>query len=363
MSSSRGSKRKVHEMSAHTESPQKINKIHPFFAKKVEQSSSESTGSFKWLETLGRTCLHGVNLSPKAFGKVAAFDLDGTLVRGPEFGHGNVKSVATPTAPHWGWWRPNVPEKLKEAVDSGYTVVIISNQALKPAALKTWKLKISSIAAALPNIPFRLFAATAKDGYRKPMLGMWSELESILAKEGVTINKTESFFVGDAAGRQYSNNKSDFSSTDRKWALNVGISFFTPEELVLFVGYPCLGKTSFYLRHFEPAGYAHVNQDTLKTRNNCVKEVQKVLKQGKNNTNRNVATRKYYVDIARELNVPTRLTSEAAIISLDANKLPDNFEEPELEEGFAEINQVNWVFRGTEVEKSYWSMWLQIDGK
>ena len=38
-----------------------------------------------------------------------------------------------------------------------------------------------------------------------------------------------SFFVGDAAGRQYKNKKPDFSSTDRKLALNIGISFKTPE--------------------------------------------------------------------------------------------------------------------------------------
>lgn len=38
-----------------------------------------------------------------------------------------------------------------------------------------------------------------------------------------------SFFVGDAAGRQYKNKKPDFSSTDRKLALNIGIPFKTPE--------------------------------------------------------------------------------------------------------------------------------------
>jgi len=51
-----------------------------------------------------------------------------------------------------------------------------------------------------------------------------------------------SFFVGDAAGRQYKNKKPDFSSTDRKLALNIGISFKTPEvrELVTFALIPHL---------------------------------------------------------------------------------------------------------------------------
>ena len=41
----------------------------------------------------------------------------------------------------------------------------------------------------------------------------------------------------------------------------------------------------------------------------------------------------------------------------------DTYEEPEMTEGFFEIKKVNWVFAGTEEEKRYWSMWLQIDGK
>lgn len=39
----------------------------------------------------------------------------------------------------------------------------------------------------LPDVPFRLLAATAKDGYRKPIPGMWYELERIFADENVTI--------------------------------------------------------------------------------------------------------------------------------------------------------------------------------
>jgi len=42
-------------------------------------------------------------------------------------------------------------------------------------------------------------------------------------------DKSTSFFVGDAAGRQYSKGKGDFSSTDRKWAQNIEITFYTPE--------------------------------------------------------------------------------------------------------------------------------------
>lgn len=37
-------------------------------------------------------------------------------------------------------------------------------------------------------------------------------------------DKKATFFVGDAAGRA-----DDFASTDRKWAINIGIPFHTPE--------------------------------------------------------------------------------------------------------------------------------------
>lgn len=97
-------------------------------------------------------------------------------------------------------------------------------------------------------------------------------------------------------------------------------------ELVVFVGYPCLGKSSFYRRHFQPIGYTHVNQDILKKREKCVQAVKESLRAGlscvvgkppacslskpthlnTDNTNRDFKTRKFYVDVARGLDVPIR---------------------------------------------------------
>lgn len=39
----------------------------------------------------------------------------------------------------------------------------------------------------LPDVPFHIFAACAKDGYRKPMPGMWYELERIFKEHHVDI--------------------------------------------------------------------------------------------------------------------------------------------------------------------------------
>jgi len=250
-------------------------------------------------------------------------------------------------------------------------------------------------------------------------------------------DKSSSFFVGDAAGRQFQKRKGDFASTDRKWSLNVGIKFYTPEEfflqlpahqdvmlpgfhvsslpdlplytptslpllptsgseIILFVGYPCLGKTTFFRRFFEPAGYMHVNQDTLKTRSKCARIVRDILQSelscAVDNTNRDRATRKVYVDLAREFNVPIRCFIFTGSIELawhnnlyrafnlsppltakePARKLLpysaftsflQNYEEPCSDEGYSEIKRINWVFNGSDEEKSRWSMWLQIDGK
>ena len=50
---------------------------------------------------------------------------------------------------------------------------------------------------------------------------------------GIPIDMKESFFCGDAAGREANwapKKKKDFSSSDRLLAINLGLKFFTPEE-------------------------------------------------------------------------------------------------------------------------------------
>ncbi|KAF9228631.1 PNK3P-domain-containing protein [Gyrodon lividus] len=391
-------------------------------------STSTTPSDFQWVKpSLGpkRTCLHGVNFSPPATPKVAAFDLDGTVIKSNHNNRGKGTEALK-----WEWWRNDVPRKLQELHEDGYSILLISNQALKSTSLEDWKKKIPLIAAALPTVPFRLLAARAKDEYRKPMPGMWYELQRIFKERNVEIDKKSSFFVGDAAGRA-----GDFASTDRKWAINAGIPFYTPEEyfldlpaapyklpgfhvsslpseplspsdviivpkppkpeLVLFIGFPCLGKSSFYQKHFAPVGYVHVNQDTLRTRAKCVTAAEEALRAGKScvidNTNRDIATRKFYVDLAKKVGVPARCFLFTGSMDLawhnnlyraynqspssgtqpPRDLLPylafigfrDNYEEPQTSEGLSEVNKVNWMFEGDEEARRRWSMWLQIDGK
>jgi bifunctional polynucleotide phosphatase/kinase len=95
-----------------------------------------------------------------------------------------------------------------------------------------------------------------------------------------------------------------------------------------------LGKTFFFQHHLSPAGYTHVNQDTLKVRSKCVKAVEESLLAGKScvvgksrkahslldcdgasstdNTNPSTEVRKLYIDLARKYGVPVRYISFAS---------------------------------------------------
>ena len=83
--------------------------VHPFFQKKPEAAAAEDSGPFKWLPSLGpaASCLHAIYLDPPSRPKVAAFDLDGTVITGK----GDRQ-----------WWSPVVPKKIREAHEEGSVV-------------------------------------------------------------------------------------------------------------------------------------------------------------------------------------------------------------------------------------------------
>ena len=89
-----------------------------------------------------------------------------------------------------------------------------------------------------------VFICCHKSGYyQKPMTGMWDHvktyLDTKLKKSTVPLSKKlsvhrDSFYCGDAAGRTATSDyKKDFAATDRMFAHNCKLTFYTPEKYFL----------------------------------------------------------------------------------------------------------------------------------
>lgn len=364
--------------------------------------------------------------------KVAAFDFDSTLVTTAS----GKKHGDSPD--DWKWWDSCVPGKLRTLYEDGYRVIILSNQAgitLKPdpkskapktpKRLPAWKQKASAVLTQL-DIPTSIYAATGKDNFRKPRVGMWKELCEDYDIAEKDVDKDASFFVGDAGGRiaqPASGGKKavakDFSCSDRNFAHNVGIKFETPEEyflgdeprefqrdfdlaayplqeksdavfekknekeLVIFCGPPGAGKSTFFWTYLKPLGYERVNQDILKTKDKCFKAAREHLEEGESvavdNTNPDTDTRTQWIDLAVKCNVPIRcvwfrtplciaehnnaarslnkqLNPEARELlpKLAFNGFASRFKEPKASEGFQDVVEIDFKFRGTKEEYGIW---------
>ncbi|KAH0553426.1 hypothetical protein GP486_006506 [Trichoglossum hirsutum] len=218
--------------------------------------------------------------------------------------------------------------------------------------LATFKGRVTASLNQL-DFPISVYAATSRDRYRKPRTGMWEEMLKDCDLGGASLDLENSFFVGDAAGRPATDGSSqDFSCSDRNFAANIGIRFYTPEEfflnepsksftrdfdpamylnksevssatsnnpmfskenlldIVMFCGSPGSGKSTFYWKHVRPLGYERANQDVLKTREKCRQIASRYLSEGKSvvidNTNPDPDTRAVWVQLARKHDVPIR---------------------------------------------------------
>lgn len=108
----------------------------------------------------------------KSSTKIAAFDMDGTLIKTKS---GKVHPVDTND---WQIAFPTVPQKLAEQINNGYKVIILSNQAPignGRVKIADFKKKIENLVREL-NIPVQVYIATGRGFYRKPMIGMWKTL-------------------------------------------------------------------------------------------------------------------------------------------------------------------------------------------
>ncbi|KAL1412679.1 DNA kinase/phosphatase Pnk1 [Vanrija albida] len=400
-------------------------KVHSFFTQPAGGSGAgPSRGTFDTNASPSLVHYHYLDplegAPPATPVELVLYDLDGTLIK-PSSGAKFPKDRND-----WMWWNPLVPKHIKDEIKSGKHVIVLSNQGHKaPKIRNEWRAKLPLISAKLGDLPFRVLGALEKDIYRKPHTGMFDFVAKLYKDKGWNIDMDKVVYVGDAAGR-----KRDHNNTDLTMALNAGIKFYTPEEhflgetkayphppdsfrpsdspalqdnlppvvpsntpiardkkeIVVFTGIPASGKTSFYRRHF--ASYEHINQDTLRTRDACVRAARKKLEEGKSvvidNTNRNKATRAVYVALAKEQGVPIRLfhfttppelakhnnvyralhapadePKRELLPALAFGSYTADFEVPKLGEGFEEIRTVNFVWEGDEEQRKLWDRYLQ----
>ena len=264
-------------------------------------------------------------------GKILALDLDHTVVK-------PLSGRTFPRNPRdWTFWHETVPECLRNAHQSGWTVCIVSNQSRigkGRVSEDEFRGKIDAISNAL-GVPLNAYVATQGDLYRKPNTGMWKMLI-----EG--LNVEQALYVGDAAGRE-----KDFSCSDRKFAANAGVPFQTPEafflgererpfswgleprdilealreremkvpprrngmEMVLLVGPPASGKSTLATSWLD--SHVRINRDTLKTQAKCLKACREALGRGESvvvdNTNATRKQRSPYIDLARKYGAKVRI--------------------------------------------------------
>lgn len=155
--------------------------------------------------------------------KILGLDLDGTLIK-------NESGKPFPVNAD-DWFFPYSIDLLVEYSIKGYKIVIFTNQkgifqGKGNLNFDDFKNRCNQITSILESkgLYVYILGSTQDDFYRKPCSGMWNYMKDHL-NNSVKINKSESIFVGDAAGR-----KGDFSDSDIKFAINIGAKFMTPEE-------------------------------------------------------------------------------------------------------------------------------------
>lgn len=274
---------------------------------------------------------------------IAAYDLDHTIIM-PKTG----KMFTNKKENEWEFL-PYIIDNIKRdlALKNSKFMIITNQKNLNKKELEynIWKLKIESVLATI-DIPCIVLASFRDDRYRKP--------SPYILLDNYQFKKTDSFYCGDAGGiyvdRNYKaynktiHHEKDFSDTDLKFALNIGVDFihrdkylyndtskpstliypdikaaptnktlttisYNPQpnitpEVVIFVGAAGCGKSTLS-KKYETIGYTIINQDTLKTFKKCISEFTRLISLGKSvvidNTNPAKKTRAEYIRLVSDI--------------------------------------------------------------
>ena len=286
--------------------------------------------------------------------KMVGIDYDWTLVN-PKDGKTFPSHIDD-----WEWYSPRVPDKLREYYDQGYMVVVFTNQS------KSWKCDQIKLSMESLNIPVFVVIARNKSEYKpNPIL-----FETLFTEN--EIDKSNSFFIGDALGR-----KNDFSDSDKVFAEKIGIPCFAPENIflsttfekydisslnledtviVIMMGFPGSGKTTIANEICDDPQYIHIKGDDHKS--NTLKMLKASLDHIKNNksivfdaTNSSIKKRRLNVDFAEKhsyrvvcvhISTPLDISYKRSLTRQEEKKVPKiafsvykkYYEAPTEEEGF-----------------------------
>jgi len=335
--------------------------------------------------------------------KILALDMDDTLIRTKS------KKTFAIDENDWLFIHDKVATTIQYYSSKGYKIVIITNQhgvAKGSTKLEHIQRKIEAIIMAV-GVPMQALIATHRNYYRKPCPGLWKFMAENL-NDDIEIDKKLSIFCGDAAGRLKTETRhADFENTDYKFAINVGVTFKTPEmlydgiheelpeiefhpkqlkrlvepnkveiaknnqkEMIIFIGPPPSGKTTFYKNHLA-SDYVHISNHEFQTKAKSMKAAEAAMKEGKSVvidcTNPQKEKRKEYLDLAKKYGYKTRafLFNVDLHLSKHLNELRvynqhrehhsesvakvtvmtyfKNYEEPTLDEGFDSVEKIDFL--------------------
>ena len=330
-----------------------------------------------------------------------AFDLEGTLVTTASGKH------LPQSASDWKWMYPEVPQALLALYrDQHLPVVIMANYGAIGEKLVKPQIVCERLVAIFSSlhVPFIAILATQKNHFFKPATGMFLHMTQQVLPPRCKPNVS---YCGSAAGRE----KEFVGYYDRAFAANIHAVFHTPEafflhqltplpplpheqefarlaqvaiapgqsrgtayhrpqlEVVVLFGGPSCGKSTFARKYLCPHGYVIVNQDAMRTRDNCAMMCCEALSHGASvvidGCNYRTETRKEFIELARKydakvrcisLDVPawlrTHLNHVRTLRSLGTVPLlPDmafatfdlHFVEPQTSEGFDTVEKVEFV--------------------
>ena len=240
---------------------------------------------------------NSTHISNKTVLNIASFDLDNTII--------TTKSKLKFPKDENDWvFMDDIVSKINAL--NNYLIVIFTNQKNleDKLGLDKFKQKIINIKKSFTQ-DIWVFVSLQDDYYRKPLTGMWELLDNLLENK---IHKDKSFYVGDAAGR-----KNDHSDSDLYFAHNIGIKFYVPDdlttiykytntyinvkdwisykkpiinkdssklELILLVGLPGCGKSTFAKKYYD--SYTYINQDIDKTKEKSKKRIINAIEKKEN---------------------------------------------------------------------------------